>query len=70
MVKNAIKIKEDIIMEFSKPIYDKYLDEDYELCKQEVEEDDDEVFFVQIQVVDLTKENYSKVRFIVVAIEQ
>ena len=35
-----------------------------------VEEDDDEVFFVQIQVVDFTKENYSKVRFIVVAIEQ
>ena len=54
----------------SQPIYDKYPDEDYEFCKQ-IEDDDDETSFVQIQkVVDFTKENYSKVRFIVVAIEQ
>ena len=33
--------KEDIADWNSSPIYDKYPNEDYKLCKQEVEEDDD-----------------------------
>ena len=53
----------------SPPIYDKYPNEDYEFCKQ-VEDDDDETSFVQIQkVVDFTKDYYPTVRFIVVAIK-
>jgi len=62
--------KEVIIVDWNSPsIYDMYPNEDYELGKQQVEEYDDETFFVQIQkVVDFTKDNYL-VRFIVVAIK-
>ena len=63
--------KEDIIGDWnSPPIYDIFPNEDYELGKQQVEEYNDETFFVQIQkVVDFTKDYYPTVIFIVVAIK-
>ena len=51
--------KEYVTMDCNSPqIYDKYPDEEYELCKQ-VLEDGDESFFGQIQkAIDFTKERF------------
>ena len=65
--------KEDIIVDWNSPaIFDKYLDEDCELCmSSQVMEDDDETFFVQIlKTIDFTEENYLEVRFIPLVVEE